>query len=283
MEYAVIFDLDGCISDDRRRLKFLPTGKSEISEHDYDEYHESLDMDPFMNSDVVNYWIHSSFEPRFIFVTARPEKYRARTRAWLIMQIDIKDFDLYMRPANDIRSSPLFKVQTLSGLSQYYDILAAYDDRDDVVQAYCLSHFRGRKLDSDGMGKIPIHEDVEPIPDLVDENPYDGLKTDATEEETIGKTVPKILRGMAETFEARNKIYGDNFLVVCDLVKVLFPEGIPKDILHSPEWHLFRMKLTKLTRFVASGLTHTDSIHDDAVYSAIIESVLLKKETGEKA
>lgn len=96
-------------------------------------------------------------------------------------------------------------------------------------------------------------------------------------EEREMSDVPALLRGMAETFETRNATYADNYKLVGPLVKVLFPDGLPPEILHSDHWHIFELKLVKLTRFVRSGLTHIDSIHDDAVYSVMIESILRNK------
>lgn len=65
--------------------------------------------------------------------------------------------------------------------------------------------------------------------------------------------------------------------MVGKVMAVLFPDGIPAALLHADHWHLFELKIVKLTRFAASGLTHVDSVHDDAVYSAMIESCLLEK------
>lgn len=84
-----------------------------------------------------------------------------------------------------------------------------------------------------------------------------------------------ILNNMAETFRERNKVYGDNFKRVGDVMTALFPQGV---VLRTAEdfnrWHLFELQIVKLTRFANSGLTHADSIHDEAVYGAMIESLL---------
>lgn len=81
-----------------------------------------------------------------------------------------------------------------------------------------------------------------------------------------------VLQGMANTFRERNKVYGNNAEMVGKVMQVLFPKGVrlttPADY-HM--WHLFELKIVKLTRFAISGLTHQDSVHDDAVYSAMCE------------
>lgn len=93
------------------------------------------------------------------------------------------------------------------------------------------------------------------------------------------KDAAMILDQMADTFRQRNAVYGDNYRMVAKLVKVLFPNGVPSELVTTDQWHLFELKLVKLSRFAISGLTHIDSIHDDAVYAAMIESILHEKET----
>lgn len=95
------------------------------------------------------------------------------------------------------------------------------------------------------------------------------------------KTAADILAEMADTFRERNKVYGDNYKRVGDVMAALFPEGV---MLVTPEdfnvWHLFELMVVKMTRFANSGLTHEDSIHDLAVYAAMVES-LIRKESNE--
>lgn len=91
-------------------------------------------------------------------------------------------------------------------------------------------------------------------------------------------TAADILESMAITYRERSAVYGANFEMVGKLMAVLFPDGVPPEVLHSTQFHLFELKLVKLSRFAVSRLTHLDSIHDDGVYSAIIESVLRKEE-----
>jgi hypothetical protein len=91
----------------------------------------------------------------------------------------------------------------------------------------------------------------------------------------------EILNEMAKTFKERNAIYGSNYFMIGPLIKVLFPNGVPQELVSTHRWHLFELKLVKISRFAVSNLTHIDSIHDDAVYSAMIESILLNKIDGE--
>ena len=90
-----------------------------------------------------------------------------------------------------------------------------------------------------------------------------------------------VLREMADTFDARNAVYGDNYRMVGHVMAAFFPEGVT---LKTPEdyevFHLFELKIVKLTRFVIGGMTHQDSIHDDAVYAAMIEAILKERAHG---
>lgn len=93
----------------------------------------------------------------------------------------------------------------------------------------------------------------------------------------MSKSAAYILVEMADTFRERNAVYGDNYKMVAKLVAVLFPNGVPPELVVTDQWHLFELKLVKLSRFAISNLTHKDSIHDDGVYSAMIESILLEE------
>jgi hypothetical protein len=92
------------------------------------------------------------------------------------------------------------------------------------------------------------------------------------------KTADQILQSAGETFKERNAVYGSNYKMVGKLMAVLFPDGVSPELLHSDMFHLFELKLVKISRFAISGMTHKDSIRDDCVYSAMIESILSEKE-----
>ena len=99
-------------------------------------------------------------------------------------------------------------------------------------------------------------------------------------EKATPRRADQILEQMASTYKERNAIYGDNFRMVGKIMAILFPLGVPGEILHSDQFHLFELKLVKLTRFAISGLRHKDSIHDDGVYSAMIEAIIEEQEAA---
>ena len=91
----------------------------------------------------------------------------------------------------------------------------------------------------------------------------------------------KILEKMAETFRERNKLYGSNYNAVGEVLIALFPEGVTlktkEDFIR---WHFMDWKVGKLTRFARTKMTHTDSLHDDAVYTAMLEDFILRTAKG---
>lgn len=81
------------------------------------------------------------------------------------------------------------------------------------------------------------------------------------------------LEAMAQTFRARNKVYGSNYKMVGKMMRVLFPNGVPKELVFEDHFHLFELLLVKISRYAISSLTHKDSIHDAAVYAAMCEAI----------
>ncbi len=85
-----------------------------------------------------------------------------------------------------------------------------------------------------------------------------------------------ILAEAAETYRARNAVYGDNFMKVGKIMEALFPDGIVLSTADDHNrFHIFALAVIKMTRYVqnwnAGG--HKDSIHDMTVYCAMLESI----------
>lgn len=92
------------------------------------------------------------------------------------------------------------------------------------------------------------------------------------------KTAADIMAEMIKTYNDRSTTYGHNFEMVGEVMKVFFPQGVPPELVITQHWHLFETIIIKLSRFATSGLSHIDSIHDAAVYGAIIEMILTQDE-----
>jgi hypothetical protein len=88
-------------------------------------------------------------------------------------------------------------------------------------------------------------------------------------------TPDKILLKAAKTFAERQKVYGSNYLRAGAALAALFPEGLDlKSIDDHNRFQIFNLILVKLSRYAVNWKTgHQDSIHDVAVYAAILEAI----------
>jgi hypothetical protein len=92
----------------------------------------------------------------------------------------------------------------------------------------------------------------------------------------------KIMMEMAATFRQRNKMYGDNWKVVGVVMKALFPNGMKLETENDfVKLHLIDWMVGKLTRLAHSKLTHVDSVHDLAVYAAMLEAIIRSEDGTE--
>lgn len=117
---------------------------------------------------------------------------------------------------------------------------------------------------------IPVRPRIMPLPQIVGQ--AHGTPAGA-------HTPADVLQEASNTFRERNAVYKSNYRMVGKLMAVLFPDGVPSALVTQDHFHLFELKLVKLSRFAISGLRHQDSIHDDMVYSAMIESILHEQAT----
>lgn len=102
-------------------------------------------------------------------------------------------------------------------------------------------------------------------------------KMPPAKKQAVATTPGDVMEEMAATFRERNAEYKDNFKMVGPIMKVLFPEGVPVELLGAHQFHLFELMIVKLSRFAISGMQHQDSIHDAGVYAAMIESIVINE------
>lgn len=233
MRASAIFDLDGCIADDRRRRTLISKG--------WDSYHEDAINDPVVNGDVLRNHIKAG---HFIeFVTARPEKYREATRHWIANHFGVHAFNsnLWMRPEEDHRDSVELKREVVTKHIVAEAVVAAYDDREDVVEMY-------RSL---------------------------GIPATVLEvKESSMNAISAVLKEMIETSEQRGSLYGKSYEKFGDVAMALWPNGIAvKSKDDFVKLGIIVQIIGKLVRYTGAEGGHVDSAHDMAVYSAMLQLV----------
>lgn len=90
------------------------------------------------------------------------------------------------------------------------------------------------------------------------------------------KTVPEILINAAQTFDERNRIYGDTYKNFGGAMAAAFPDGLT--VKSTDDWNrlgLLIQIMGKVTRYAAQfdNGGHQDSAHDACVYSAMLEEL----------
>jgi hypothetical protein len=239
-----------------------------------------------------------------VFLTARPEEVREVTRSWISRHLGITNPLLLMRASKDHRASVHLKEDQLLKLRDVHDvalsaITAAYDDRPEIVAMYqqrgITAHivsihstcaytkpigWINRQPPLPTSCVVATREEMEALEALASQQVRRA--SDAPKKPRASVTAADVLGEMATTFRERNAVYGDNFKMVAKLMAVLFPKGVPPELVVQDQFHLFELILVKLSRYAISNLTHIDSVHDLAVYGAMCESIN-RNTTGESS
>jgi hypothetical protein len=83
------------------------------------------------------------------------------------------------------------------------------------------------------------------------------------------------LQNMAETFKSRNNLYGDNYKNLGNVIEAIMRGPVTLNTSYDYEvYQMFSFIVSKITRFASSGFTHQDSIHDAAVFCAMLETII---------
>lgn len=289
-----IFDIDNCLADDSHRIKLIDWSTTD-PEKRYAAYHAACIGDPPPLQQTIEFFRELAYRPNthILFITGRPELVREETQVWLRTYLPTGSSTLLMRPHGcelssvELKRTLLHRYLTDRGLAK---VIAAFDDHVGILEMYRdyfgipafqlkihdLDAYRNEhelsRHDGGHQAYLDRLDDERPIP-AEELGPVQGARP-----------VPKItaadqLEVMAKTFRERNGVYRDNYMCVPEMVKALFGEDGPEgSMILRPEWHLFELILVKLARFARSGLTHIDSIHDAAVYGAMIDAILTTRQ-----
>ncbi|HEX5727666.1 MAG TPA: HAD family acid phosphatase [Longimicrobiaceae bacterium] len=128
---AVVWDLDGTLSDDRARAHFVEVEQGRA--RDWTSYFDAIDQDPPIAASMEVLSALRAAGLRIVFLTGRPEYTRDKTERWLEAN-GLTDYDvLLMRPRGDLRPAGLFKVDEIARLRERYELVCAFEDRIDVA------------------------------------------------------------------------------------------------------------------------------------------------------
>lgn len=326
---VVIFDIDGCISDDSWRLSYI----KDSGPGRFDQYHSMAESDKPLGHGAAKLLEHINAGHFIYFMTARPVSVGSLTIAWIkrhFPQINSVNWAVRMRKLSEegVNSVDLKRNMLHTSMQDAQRAYFAYDDRPDVVGMYLQEGIAGaRILDAHGCGEFVgqktkiSYKETDPIEIstlIPKKDPRDNVVNLEKELEAVGllppilskceaapsgawsavstekiladveqakrdieakkatRTAADILEEAGRTFRERNAVYKDNAEVVGKVMAALFPNGVKIRTAEDHKmYHLFELVIVKLTRFTQSGLTHTDSIHDLAVYAAMCENLAL--------
>lgn len=129
---AVIWDLDGTLSDDTARAHFVEVEQGR--KRDWKSYFDAIDEDPPIAASMeILHALHAQ-GTRIIFLTGRPEYTRPKTERWLQAN-GLTEYDhLLMRPEGEYRPAGEFKVDEIRQLRERYELVCAFEDRIDVAE-----------------------------------------------------------------------------------------------------------------------------------------------------
>jgi len=93
----------------------------------------------------------------------------------------------------------------------------------------------------------------------------------------MNKTAAEILESALKTHKEKGAEYGNTYLMHGEIMKALFPKGLnlesAEDFTRFGTLNMIVSKLGRYASNVSRGNTHTDSLHDMIVYSAMLEEI----------
>jgi phosphatidate phosphatase PAH1 len=130
---AIIIDIDGTLADDRWRRHLL---------HDPTKTWEEINS--VSVNDPPNLWCQNLVEIYYkkgyhvIFLTARNEKAKDLTKAWLHNNVSFADYTLLMRPLADNKTPDWMIKEVIyrNDIEPTYDIELCVDDRQTVADMW---------------------------------------------------------------------------------------------------------------------------------------------------
>lgn len=127
----VIVDIDGTVADCNHRRHFLRGEKK-----DWKSFFEVMGLD-IPRKEVYNsaHELAVASSAEIVFVSARPDNYRAVTEKWL-HENDMDHYHLLMRPSGNSRPDTEVKEGIYNKYLKHYNIIKVFDDRPSVIRMW---------------------------------------------------------------------------------------------------------------------------------------------------
>ena len=181
---AVIWDLDGTLSDDKARAHFVEVERGRA--RDWTSYFDAIDTDPPIAASMEVLRAMHAAGNRILFLTGRPEYTRPKTVRWLEAN-GLTEYDaLIMRPDGEYRPAGFFKAEVVEELRREYQLVCAFEDRIDVAERLrqagvpVFLYGAGAEAAAEALEALDVRQD-----DLVSgANPFEGKrKREGTDED----------------------------------------------------------------------------------------------------
>jgi len=130
---AVIWDIDQVLCKSWR-----PEFKKQFEMGDFTEFEEGIPSYGTYEWAITLLQLLRKASVATVFVTARNEKYKYPTMAWLEEKIGLKpdDYTIYMRPEDNTEADRNLKERAVKELTADYNILFAIDDKVEVAKLW---------------------------------------------------------------------------------------------------------------------------------------------------
>lgn len=132
-----VFDVDGTLANNLHRIKHLTQNTRKDWDAFFAEQHKDSPFEAVF--DVMNaLWVSGH---KIIIITARDERFREVTLAWLNQHAEFKltNNDLYMRAGGDRSNDDDIKLEIINHIlkeNPSYKVMGVFEDRHRVIDAW---------------------------------------------------------------------------------------------------------------------------------------------------
>jgi len=127
---AVIVDIDNTIANNNHRQEFL-SGKK-----DWEKFFSACDQDKPITATISIIKELEKKDLKIVFISGRPNTYFKKTEEWLNKFVDIKKYDLLMRPNKNFNDVVQIKKELLNTIRYKYEIIFALEDNEDLAKMW---------------------------------------------------------------------------------------------------------------------------------------------------